>query len=504
MESNGLQYKGGMGLFEKLKRLFGHSIVYTAARIVEKGGAFFLIPLYVSQLDKAEFGILGIANTLYFILLILANLELYGAVVRFYYDYRSDEEKLREYVGTTAVSWLAWNVSFGLLILAFGPALFRVFLPEVRFFPYLFIAIPMAFFGTFSFIPIALFRVKEKPFVVASFSIVSFTLTAGFTMLFVFGFKWGVTGCLLGILAANAILAIPYFIVILRNARICFRWPYLRQSLLFSLPLVPHVIGQWALSLSDRFILARFTTLVDVGVYNLAAQLTMVQSMIAGAINTAWAPFYFAESSRPGGTQIVARFATYYIFVLSVLALIVSLCAKEVIILLSFLRPDGYMEAYRLVPFLSLGFLFLGVYYVVVNGFFYQKRTGMLFLYTLGSGAINVILNVVAVPHYGTMAAAINRAIGYFLLAAVIYIGVRTVHPVPYEHRRVAMLLLTGVAFYLAGQYLDVGGWLSNLLAKLGMIAAYPLALLAMGFFRQEERRKFKHLVCLVLHLNRA
>jgi hypothetical protein len=60
------------------------------------------------------------------------------------------------------------------------------------------------------------------------------------------------------------------------------------------------------------------------------------------------------------------------------------------------------------------------------------------------------------------------------------------VFPVPYQWRRV----LTAVAAALA--LLLLGRQLGGLVAALGLALAYPLALLLLGFFLPEERRRLR------------
>ena len=59
------------------------------------------------------------------------------------------------------------------------------------------------------------------------------------------------------------------------------------------------------------------------------------------------------------------------------------------------------------------------------------------------------------------------------------------VYPVPYEWRRLTLAVAVGAALYAAGRLADV-----PLAAALGLAAAYPVVLGALGFYQPAERRR--------------
>jgi hypothetical protein len=64
------------------------------------------------------------------------------------------------------------------------------------------------------------------------------------------------------------------------------------------------------------------------------------------------------------------------------------------------------------------------------------------------------------------------------------------IYPVPYQWRRVATAALAGVGLAALGGIMDAG-----LGVTVVLIAAYPLALFALGFTSPVERRRLRALV---------
>jgi hypothetical protein len=86
-------------------------------------------------------------------------------------------------------------------------------------------------------------------------------------------------------------------------------------------------------------------------------------------------------------------------------------------------------------------------------------------------------------------AAAALLAAYAVLFVAMAWRGQR-IYPVPYQWRRVATALGAAATLVIAGRALDV-----PLAAALALAAAYPVALLALGFYSPGERARIRSVV---------
>ena len=97
---------------------------------------------------------------------------------------------------------------------------------------------------------------------------------------------------------------------------------------------------------------------------------------------------------------------------------------------------------------------------------------------------MNVALNLILIPPYGMMGAAIATVAAY----ATMFVGMtwwsQRIYHVPYQWRRVLTAALVGVALAVAGKL--VGGGFA---VALVLALVYPLALLPLGFYLPAERR---------------
>jgi O-antigen/teichoic acid export membrane protein len=106
------------------------------------------------------------------------------------------------------------------------------------------------------------------------------------------------------------------------------------------------------------------------------------------------------------------------------------------------------------------------------------------------AAVVNVVLNVILIPPYGMIGAAIATAAAYLALFVGMVIYSQEVYYVSYQWRRVITAACAAVALTALGQVLNV-----PLAAAIVLILAYPLVLWPLGFYLPAELRRLRRLV---------
>jgi O-antigen/teichoic acid export membrane protein len=224
------------------------------------------------------------------------------------------------------------------------------------------------------------------------------------------------------------------------------------------------------LTFVDRVMLQRMVPMDDVGRYTLAITLGMVMLMIVTSIKDAYAPYYYnLLSSNPHPEKKVVRIFSMYVMVIGLLALMGSLFAGELIMLLT---PARYHESAKYVAPVLLGYLFLGYYFNVGVAIFYYKKTKVLPLLTGIAAVCNITLNYLLIPRFGAIAAAWNTYACYAIMFTVYYIIAQRIRRFPYPIGKIT--LLTGLALLavLTAQFIPILT-LTGFLEKLGLCGVY-------------------------------
>jgi O-antigen/teichoic acid export membrane protein len=86
------------------------------------------------------------------------------------------------------------------------------------------------------------------------------------------------------------------------------------------------------------------------------------------------------------------------------------------------LTSESYYEGYRVIPFVAVSIFLLGLQHRFQAGLTFYKKTHFIMYSIMFSGLLNVILNIIFVPKYGYMAAAVTTLISYFLFFMLVVI----------------------------------------------------------------------------------
>ncbi len=476
-------------MFHQLKSLIAQSATYGLGDLLTKAIAFLLIPVYTRYLSPADYGILGIASTITAVLGILYPLGLNAAAMRFYYD-TPDESTQRDLLGTLALAVLSVGLALTLILAAtpLGPALFSAIVKDIPFDPYIRILLWTAFFTSASAVPLVIFRVQERPRRYVAYTAGGFLLTTAAILYFVVGRRAGALGNLRGVMMASGVMALLYLFTTFRHANLTFQREWLRKGIVYALPIVPHLMAHWALTLSDRSILNQFVPLDRVGIYTLGYQMSIALALVSHALNNAWMPFFYRLAGEESAQRKLARFFTYYLGIMVVTALGLALLGGDIIRVIA--NPE-YHEAARLVPVITLAYLAQSFYYPAVFALFYRGKTQYLPLITGSAAALNIGANIALIPAWGIDAAAWNKVLAYTVLAAATLAVGQRVYPVPWERQRLAKLLAVGgVLFAVSHLLLQPLGLWPRVALRLGLLAAFPLLLWLARFPEPEEREQ--------------
>jgi O-antigen/teichoic acid export membrane protein len=116
-------------------------------------------------------------------------------------------------------------------------------------------------------------------------------------------------------------------------------------------------------------------------------------------------------------------------------------------------------------------------------------RTEFNFPAAIGALVANVALNLLLVPPLGIVGAGLALALSYLIGLGLMYAFTQRLFPVPYEWGRLLRVTLTVATIVGIAELLVPTDGLDGFLIRAALLAAYPLALWATGFFTSEERR---------------
>ncbi|NAY91641.1 oligosaccharide flippase family protein [Muricauda sp. JGD-17] len=435
------------------KNLAKNSLIYAIFTILQKGFAFFLIPLYTTQLSTEEYGMLGIIMAAIPFFVLLAGLSIRGSTAYYYYEYKDkDPAYLRTLWGTSFTFIL---VSSGILIILLWASkafLMQHIFPNVAFFPYMFLALISVFTQPAYFYYQSILKAKQQAKAAGFLDFLYFVLIVGLTIVLILGFNFKAEGALLALAFSNIVFFLYTVYRISGEIDFGIRKEPLQIVLKYSLPIVPHNLSSWAMNLSDRLILNSLATLSVVAIFDIGAQLGKLINIVTLGVNSAYSPWFFEQvKTNTNHKQLIVDVTGKIVLAYIVFGIGISWFSPEFLVLIS---KTDYHSAYTVVPFVAFAFVANGFYYSFSNVFFLEK-TKHLPLITISGAAINIAFNFALIPSYGIIGAAMACLISKIVFVVIAYIFSQRLVYIPYKTKQITVQFLFGLAIALAPLWLQ-------------------------------------------------
>jgi len=406
-----------------MHRFIKNTGIYALGDIIPRLFSFITFPILTNYLVPDEYAVISYVNTINTILLIVTYLCLNSYFLVFYYR-TEDERKKNELFGNLSIFVVTINILFAIIFLIFGNHFFYLIGSNVKFFPYIAIAVALNFFNVFSVLPGALFRVQERPLPLTIINILRGLLTMGLTIVFVAGFGFKALGVLISTLIITAIFSVIYIIITLKNMIWNINFSQIKEALIFSLPLVPSSLASYTVSMMDRIFIEKYVNLFDLGIYSVASTIALLLNIASYGTYKALEPYFFKiYKTNYFKVNFIKIFNIYLLFILFC-AMMLGVFARE---FLYFFAGQDYHGAYFYVPMILVGIVFSAMNMIFGTIITAQGRTKLLSIITIIGGVISCILNITLLQVIGIVAACFASGIsfGAIMLLSIYFSGIK-------------------------------------------------------------------------------
>jgi O-antigen/teichoic acid export membrane protein len=457
---------------------------YALANAAQGALAFLLLPLYTTVLSSSEYGRLGLLLTLQAGAVVVFSAGMENGVIRQFFQIEGDPIAQRRFVITAwnflALASLGLAAVVALLLLAFAPST-PVFVPAEG----ALAVIGAATLVGATVVPFTVLRSEQRLKDYITLTAVTGISSSLLSILFVVVLRFGVAGWIGAVLFANTLtLIVGLFIIPWGRIDTADRRG-LRAALKIGVPLVPHAAAGWSLQLADRIILASLVTASSLGVYTLAANLSLPALILLQGLNLGFLPSYARTRNQAGAVGELRHTVSLQVVLTLVIGCSVALLGPPVVSLLS----DSYAGAASSVPWIVLGYVFLGIYIIPMNFIsMVVGRTTFVWIFTLMAAAVNIVTIYLLVPSYGIRGAAEASAIGYLVLVILIMMYAKAIKVrATIDWRRVVPMTIDAAVTFVVGTTLLPGNGLLGFATRIVLLLTLPLTLaLAAGITRSE------------------
>ncbi|WP_022941054.1 lipopolysaccharide biosynthesis protein [Psychromonas hadalis] len=378
----------------KIKNSIKQSCLYGASIALMKGVSLLLLPFIAHHLSANEFGRLEVISTLAIIGSIIVGMGLEDTLFRFAGPAKNKQQQrlitseiftLTLFIGLLAL-FFAWFIATGLSKFIPGqPSIYEVRL----------VLLMLALEGCIA-IPLGWLRMQNKAgfffFISSGRALLQALLVA--TFLF---FDRGVAGILEAGLIAATLQALILGSWQIKDTGLHFSRTTSYRSLIYSLPIVGSGIVAFVLNGLDRWVLADYTSLIDVAVFSIAAKFALATVLLLQPFGMWWSPRRFEVLKGINGKQQVAKVIAMGSCLALSIAVFVALVSPTLIILL---LPDNYHQASLYVVALVFIMLLKELVELFNIGCFHGNTTNSQLLINIIGASIGLLIMFWLTPLY--------------------------------------------------------------------------------------------------------
>lgn len=440
------------GYISHIRRLIKSLGIYSLSSLASPLASLVLAPFLTRNLSHADYGALAVLNTALALLTGLTQLGLSTAFFRSYnYDYESQRDRLGV-LATTTTLLLLISIFTTVAIAIAAPWLTILFFNDSSFIDSVRVVGVVVLLQNLTIPGFAWLRAESRTMLFSMLSIANLLVSIVANFVLVGVLHMGITGALLATGSGYAVVLIYTLPLILVNAGFRPRADIAWGLLSFGLPSIFTFLSVWVLQLSDRFLLVRLGSLAQTASYAVAYSLGGVLStVVLSPFTLAWPSAMFSIAKRDDAADIFRLIFRWYSIVLLFAAFGLSIIST---IALELVFPPAYQSAAPIIPIITMSIMFYGVYIIFMSGTSIRRKTWYAVGFTTAAALANVSLNLLLIPLYGSMGAAVSTLVAYILLTLIGYVVNQRIYPVPYEISMFVIELFIGIALYTGSDFL--------------------------------------------------
>lgn len=397
-----------MSSIKKLGKNFG---LLTIGNFSSSLLSFLFVPLYTAVLSTEEYGLVDLLTVTISLSFPILTLVISESVMRFCLEKENNGKQIFSigfYITTAGC----------LLMLLLSGILFLTPLKDVYWYFILHFVFQAFYTAIAQYV-----KGQEKIQAYAIGGLLNTASVIGCNLLFLLVFKIGIHGYLLSMIIGHAV-AILFYLIITKSWTCLIPVSKLDRRLLaamlmYSCPMILNSVSWWISNSSDKYILSFFHGLDENGIYAVAYKIPSVLSIVTGLFISAWQISAVEDFNSEASVNTFRNVGSRYIAVNTIIAGGLITFSR---FLAKFLFSADYYIAWKISPVLILAYVFntLSSFYGTI--YTSAKKTKMLLYSTLLAAGSNIVLNLILIPRWGGMGAAIATMVSY----AMIY-GIRVI-----------------------------------------------------------------------------
>lgn len=186
----------------------------------------------------------------------------------------------------------------------------------------------------------------------------------------------------------------------------------------------------------------------ELGIFGNIYRLAVLITIMIQAFRMAAEPFFFHQSKDENAPRTYARIMKFFVIACCFMFLFISLYIDVFAWFFEAINKPAWVEGLNIVPLLALGNVFLGIYYNLSIWYKLTHKNMMGAMITIIGAVITIVLNIILIPRFHYLGAAIATFCCYLFMMITSYILGQKFYPVPYAKKKLIAYLVLVVLMY--------------------------------------------------------
>lgn len=427
-------------LHSPVRRLIGTVSLYTVARAAAGTVRVLTIPFILHAVSASTFGTLATLWTPLMAMHVLSELGVGTAALRLSPECEGPEER-RSLFATMIAARMGGSLAFSVLVaFAHEPIARWVTGTEGNGRVFLLMVLARPFAAVSDTLADG-FRAQGAWSKVATLMVLGACLAQGASILFTVGFGleldglvWARVVCDGTLCAVAAGMGLDFF----RRGRPQLK--FVRPLLAFGWPIcVLYLLG--TLRALDRPLLRSFTSLEQVGAYELGTRLVGPIGVFNIAVGTVLEPFIYGHSRTDTTPVWIDRYVRAYVTAFSALAMALSVVGPELVALVA---PEPYRVASRVLPPLAFALTCEGLQRAAGVGAELAKKTRVWAVAGFVTLVLGLLVSRIALPRFGIIGIGMAWVLAVAIGTVLVYRIAREVSGIRLPVSRALVVIFVG------------------------------------------------------------
>ncbi|MCB9202406.1 MAG: oligosaccharide flippase family protein [Flavobacteriales bacterium] len=200
-----------------------------------------------------------------------------------------------------------------------------------------------------------------------------------------------------------------------------------------------------------KYLLPEETADFDIGVYGACYKFATIITLFKTAYLLGIEPFIFAQAKNENPQKKYAVLMQFFVITISVILLF--LLTNIYWIKFLFIPNEKYYVGIKIVPFILIGTVFLGIYLNLSIWYKINNKTVYGAIISVVGAIITILINVYFISKYSYFASAIATLLSYFVMMVISYFWGQKQYYVPYDIKKFFIYVGFSIIFGLVNFY---------------------------------------------------